>query len=105
MENWHLRICTTSYKDLLNSIYLRRFECQAKAKRNGFKVEDINTVANVRATPNDVHKEISAFYSSKQPYTNGKTVRDWLNGQSYEAQYKFGIEQWEKFMKQHRYSI
>ena len=80
-------------------------QCQVKKTRSGFKVEDINTVSNVRATPKDVHKDISAFYSSKQPFTNGKTVRDWLNGQSYEAQYKFGIEQWEKFMKQHGYSI
>ncbi len=80
-------------------------QCQAKATRSNFDVTDINKVSNVKATPNDVHKDISAFYSSKQPFTNGKTVRDWLNGQSYEIQYEFGIEQWEKFMKQHGYSI
>lgn len=70
-----------------------------------FDVLDINKVSNVKATPNDVHKDISAFYSSKQPFTNEKTVRDWLNGQSYEKQYEFGLDQWEKFMKQLGYSI
>lgn len=56
-----------------------------------FDVLDINKVSNVKATPNDVHKDISAFYSSKQLFTNGKTVQDWLNGQSYEAQYKNSV--------------
>ena len=80
-------------------------QCQAKSTRSGFDVKDINTVSNVRATPDDVHTAISAYYSSKQKFTGDKTVRDWLNGQSYEEQLKFGIEKWEEFMKQFGYPI
>lgn len=81
-------------------------QCQAKSTRSGFDISEINKVSNVKATPNEVHKEISKYYSSHQPFAGeGKTVRDWLNGQSYEKQYEFGMEQWKKFMKQYGYSI
>ena len=81
-------------------------QCQAKKRRSAFDIKEINSVANVRATPKEVHKEISRYYSSHQPFAEeGKTVRDWLNGQSYEKQYEFGLEQCEKFMKQYGYSI
>ena len=66
---------------------------------------DINTVTNIRATPDDVHKKISAFYSSKTEFTGGKTVRDWLNGKSFDEQLQFGLEQWEFFMKECGYPI
>jgi hypothetical protein len=32
------------------------------------------------------------YYSSKQFFTNGGTVRDWLNGQSFADQYEFGMD-------------
>lgn len=81
-------------------------QCQAKSTRSGFDISEINKVSNVKATPKEVHKEISRYYSSHQPFIeNNKTVRDWLNGQSYEKQYEFGLKQWEKFMKQYGYSI
>lgn len=31
-------------------------------------------------------------YSSKQPFTGGVTVRDWLTGQSLADQYRFGMQ-------------
>lgn len=80
-------------------------QCQVKSTRSGFNVGDINNVTNIKATPNDVHKKICAYYSSKQEFTNGRTVRDWLNGQSYEKQFEFGLEKWEDFMKEFGYAI
>ena len=81
-------------------------QCQAKATRSGFDIQDINTVANVRATPkDDVHKAISAYYSSKQSFTDNKTVRDWLNGKSYEEQLQFGLQKWEEYMTLFGYPI
>lgn len=80
-------------------------QCQAKAKRSGFDVSDINQVSNIMATPKDVHKEISKFYSSSPGFANGKTVRDWLNGQSFEAQYEFGLKYWKDTMISYGYSV
>ena len=80
-------------------------QCQAKTKRSGFDISEINKVSNVKATPKDVHKEISKYYSSKQRFTEGKTFRDWLNGKSYDEQYKRGMEVWEREMKKAGYSV
>jgi hypothetical protein len=32
------------------------------------------------------------YYSTKQFFTGGGTVRDWMNGQSFSDQYEFGID-------------
>ena len=80
-------------------------QCQAKATRSNFDVSDINKVSNVKATPNDVHKEISRYYSSKHDFTGNLTFRDWLNGKSYDEQYKYGMQVWETEMKKAGYSI
>jgi len=32
------------------------------------------------------------YYSSKQYFTDGQTVRNWLKPQSFEDQYNFGIQ-------------
>ena len=39
-----------------------------------------------------IHSKISGYYSSKQPFTNGQTVRKWLSNQSFNEQYDFGIQ-------------
>ena len=80
-------------------------QCQAKSTRSGFDISEINKVSNVKATPKEVHKEISRYYSSKQEFTGNLTFRDWLNGKSYEEQYEYGIERWEYYMKLYGYSI
>lgn len=80
-------------------------QCQAKAKRSGFKKADINTLSNMRKTPKDVHIKISKHYSSIQANTNGKTVRDWLNGKSFKEQQEYGLQIWEQFMKDAGYAI
>ena len=44
-----------------------------------------------------IHSKVSGFYSSKQFFTNGQTVRRWLSTQSYDAQYKFGVQKLKDF--------
>jgi len=50
------------------------------------------------------HGQISGCYSSKQYYTGNLTVRDWLAGQNFEAQYQFGIDKLTelRFIKQEK---
>jgi hypothetical protein len=40
---------------------------------------------------------VSGYYSSKKPFTQGLRVRDWLAGQSFEFQTKFGWDIVKKF--------
>ncbi len=80
-------------------------QCQSRKARSKFSVFDINATSNIRATPHVVHVAISAYYSGKDVMTNNKTVRDWLNGQSFEFQFDFGMQQWEKFMTMYGYSV
>lgn len=42
--------------------------------------------------PAAVNQAKANYYSSIRPFTGGRTVRDWLNGQSFEQQYSFGME-------------
>ena len=44
-----------------------------------------------------IHSKINGHYSSIQPYTTGKTVRDWLAGQSFQAQFDYGFQQLSKY--------
>ena len=75
-------------------------QSQIKSYRAGFAPEQIHNVGNVIALPSgkgSIHSEISKIYSSKYLFTGDKTVRDWLATQSFEEQFKFGIQQLEKF--------
>ena len=80
-------------------------QCQAKKTRSAFDIKEINKVSNVKATPKEVHKEISKYYSSKQDFTGNLTFRDWLNGKSYDEQYEYGIKVWKEKMADAGYSI
>ena len=80
-------------------------QCQVKSTRSGFSVCDINTTANIRATPKDVHEEISRYYSSVHGFTGGKSFRDWLNGQSFDKQLEEGLRVWKEKMIEAGYSI
>jgi hypothetical protein len=55
-----------------------------------FGAETIHSGANLIRVDAATHARISGYYSSKQAFTGGKTVRDWLGGQSLDAQQKFG---------------
>ncbi|MFL5344309.1 MAG: hypothetical protein ACJ8AT_05925 [Hyalangium sp.] len=56
-----------------------------------FGPEALHNTENVIAIDSNVHREISAFYSSKQELTDGMVVREWLRGKSYEEQRAFGL--------------
>ena len=58
----------------------------------------IQNTDNVVAISKETHRAISGYYSSIQPFTNGLTVRNWLAGQSFSAQYEFGLNVIEMFI-------
>lgn len=75
-------------------------QSQIKSNRAGFSPEQIHNVGNVVALPSgkgSIHAKISSIYSSIQPFTGGKTVRDWLSTKTFEEQFEFGKRQLEKF--------
>jgi hypothetical protein len=65
-----------------------------------FGAKTINVEQNLMRLPHgkgSLHSKVSGYYSSKQPFTNGKTVRQWLNSKSYQEQYDFGLQTLKKF--------
>jgi hypothetical protein len=56
-----------------------------------FGPEAIHNMNNLIPIEYSVHMQISAYYSSIQPFTDGLTVRGWLSTQSFEDQKSFGI--------------
>ena len=53
----------------------------------------IHNPNNVIAIDSATNNKINGYYSStKQAFTDGMTVRDWLTGQSFEFQYEFGLQ-------------
>ncbi|WAM32024.1 hypothetical protein [Caldicellulosiruptor naganoensis] len=65
---------------------------QCQIKKSGFDARLIHNTKNVIAIDKEIHRKISGYYSSKKEFTKGKTVREWLTGQSYEFQYEFGLQ-------------
>ena len=66
---------------------------QCQKTKSGFSDAQIQAPSNKVVLDYSVHRKISGFYSSKQPSITGSTtmrVRDWLAGQSFEFQTKFG---------------
>ena len=67
-----------------------------------FGSEAIHTESNlvkIESGSGSLHAKISGYYSSKQPFTSGLTVRQWLSGQSFQQQYNFGIKIFKQFSK------
>ena len=65
---------------------------EANLKR--FGSESLHNTENVVPLEEELHTDVSAFYSSKQEFITGSPrliVRQWLNTQSYEAQRQFGL--------------
>ncbi|RKI13514.1 hypothetical protein D7Y15_16625 [Corallococcus sp. AB030] len=58
-----------------------------------FGPQALHNTENVIALDESVHQQISRYYSSKDPFTTGvqTTVRQWLSGQSFQAQRDFGM--------------
>ncbi|WP_199141134.1 hypothetical protein [Pedobacter sp. ASV12] len=44
-----------------------------------------------------IHAKVSGYYSSKQTFTGGQTVRQWLSGKGFQEQYDFGIKTLKQF--------
>ena len=65
---------------------------QCQIQKSGFSKYWIQNSNNVINIPTQIHNKISAYYSSKIPgVTGGKTVREWLAGQSFQKQYEYGV--------------
>ena len=63
---------------------------QCQAQKSGFSQSQIQADSNKVELSYADHRAISGYYSSKQPFTNGMRVRDWLAGYSFEIQTQFG---------------
>ncbi len=72
---------------------------QTPSNLKRFGPERIHSPENLIKLPHgkgSIHNKISGFYSSKQLFSGQMTVRKWLESQSFENQYRFGIEQLRK---------
>jgi hypothetical protein len=65
---------------------------QSHIGRSGFLSQQIHNPANLNPVPRWVNQVKANYYSSVRLFTEGRTVRDWLSRQSFEAQYRFGIK-------------
>jgi len=70
---------------------------QSQIDKTGFSPTQIHNTNNLIAVDSATHAKMSGYYSSKQAFTGGKTVRDWLAGQSYEKQFEFGMQKLRDF--------
>jgi len=66
-------------------------------KTSQFAPEQIHSTENVIKLPVVIHDRISGYYNSIQPFTGGLRVRQWLNGKSFEYQYRFGLDVMKRF--------
>ncbi len=66
---------------------------QTEGNIQRFGPHALHNTENVIALDEGIHRQISAYYSSKDPrFTGGQTVRQWLSGQSFQAQREFGLK-------------
>jgi RHS repeat-associated protein len=65
---------------------------QSQIRRSGFAPEEIHNPFNMNPVSAGTNQLKANYYSSKQPFTGGGPVRDWLSGQSFADQYEFGID-------------
>ena len=71
---------------------------QNQITKSGFSPQMIHNTNNIIAVSKTTHQAISGYYSSIQPFTHGKTVRNWLAGQNFSEQYLFGLDVMRMFM-------
>ena len=69
---------------------------QSQIEKSGFSPKRIHNMNNMVAIDKEVHRKISNFYTSNYLET-GMRTRNWLAGQSFETQYKFGLEVLRRF--------
>lgn len=76
---------------------------QTTSNVNKFGAKMIHNTKNIVNVPHGkgtLHAKLSGYYSSKQPFTNGLTVRKWLSTQSYAKQYEFGMKKLLEFAEE-----
>lgn len=62
-----------------------------------FGQKRLQTLNNIIACPIEIHRKISAHYSSKPSFTEGLTVRKWLDIQTFEDQFEYGLKMLKEF--------
>ena len=72
---------------------------QSQIGRSGFTPEEIHNPFNMNPVSSRVNQLKANYYSSKQGFTNNLTVRDWLTGQSFADQHRFGMDTLEWIQK------
>lgn len=55
-------------------------------------IQNTKNIINVAHGKGSIHAKISGYYSSKQLFTKGKTVREWISEKSFKEQYDFGVD-------------
>jgi RHS repeat-associated protein len=76
-------------------------QCQGNCTRAAFPSKMINNTGNVVQMPKAVNQAMADFYSSKTPFSGGKTVRDWLNSQSFKKQQEFARKTYREMMEKY----
>lgn len=62
-----------------------------------FGAESIHNTSNIIALDTAIHRQVSGYYSSIQPFTGGQTVRQWVSAQPFDAQSQFGLDVLDMF--------
>jgi hypothetical protein len=65
---------------------------QSQIARSGFAPGEVHNPFNLDPVSSEVNQLKANYYSSKQFFTQGGTIRDWLTGQSFADQYEFGMD-------------
>ncbi len=71
-------------------------------KRANFTPEMVHNTHNIVSIPSGcgtIHAKISSYYSSKQDFTNGRIIRDWLATKDFDYQFNFGKKKLEEYGK------
>lgn len=76
---------------------------QNQIRNSNLPSQSVNNLKNIVSIPSGVkgsiHSKISGYYSSIQSFSDGKTVREWLRGKSFDEQLAFGINLLKKYGK------
>ena len=62
-------------------------------------IHNLNNIVKISHGKETLHQMITNFYNAKAEFTGGLTVREWLSTQSYEEQWKFGLQKLTEFAK------
>lgn len=63
-------------------------------------IHNAKNIVRISHGAGTLHNKLTAFYNSKQSFTNGMRVYQWLQTKSFDYQYNFGLEKLKEFAKQ-----